>query len=74
MKKYLLLFALSISNLTVQAQFIKAELVASGLTCSMCSFATQKQLQTVPYIDSIGTDAGCHRCLLYEYDRELWLS
>ena len=70
MKKYLLLFALAISSLTARAQFIQAELVASGLTCSMCSFATQKQLQTVPYIDSIGTDLD-HTTFILFFKRDM---
>jgi cation transport ATPase len=35
------------------AQFTKADLQASGLTCSMCNLATQKQLQTLSFVDSI---------------------
>ena len=50
------LILLGLFNQKIQAQFIKAELQASGLTCSMCSFATQKSLQTLDFIDSIGTD------------------
>jgi copper chaperone CopZ len=47
-----------------QAQFVKANLQVSGLTCSMCSFATLKQLQTLPFIDSINTDLEHSRYLL----------
>lgn len=55
-KKIIIICGFIISQIAVHAQFIKAELKASGLTCSMCSFATQKQLQTLGFIDSIGTD------------------
>ena len=51
--------------LCANAQIIKAELVASGLTCSMCSFATQKQLKTLDFVDSIGTDLNRTTFLLY---------
>lgn len=51
--------------LCANAQIIKAELVASGLTCSMCSFATQKQLKTLAFVDSIGTDLNRTTFLLY---------
>jgi len=47
------------------AQLVSANLQVSGLTCSMCSFATQKQLQTLPFIDSIGTDIEHSSYMLY---------
>jgi copper chaperone CopZ len=56
MKKIKFILLLLIASITSKAQFIKADLIASGLTCSMCSFATQKQLKTLSFIDSIGTD------------------
>lgn len=64
MKRILYLFFL-LSGLNSFAQFPKAELVASGLTCSMCSFSTQKQLMKLPFIDSIGTDLEHTTFLLY---------
>jgi copper chaperone CopZ len=39
-----------------KAQIKKAELIASGLTCSMCSFAIEKSLSQLSFIDSITTD------------------
>lgn len=39
-----------------KAQIKKAELLASGLTCSMCSFAIEKSLSQLSFIDSITTD------------------
>jgi copper chaperone CopZ len=39
-----------------QAQISKAELIATGLTCSMCSKATYKQLQSIPGVEKITTD------------------
>ena len=39
-----------------QAQFTKASLQASGLTCSMCSKAVQTALAKVPFVDKIDVD------------------
>jgi len=65
MKKIILIAILMISVFKADAQFTKAELVVNGLTCSMCSFATQKQLQTIDFIDSIGTDLNHTTFILY---------
>lgn len=54
MKKLFILLLL-ISSIS-KAQFINTKLQVAGLTCAMCSFATHKQLQTLDFIDSIGTD------------------
>ena len=48
------LFALSIG--AAKAQFTKAELQVSGLTCSMCSKATEKALRTLDFISDIKPD------------------
>lgn len=47
------------------AQFTKAELKASGLTCSMCNLATQKQLQSISFIDSIVPDLESNTFHIY---------
>jgi copper chaperone CopZ len=39
-----------------KAQFTKAELQVSGLTCSMCSKATEKSLRTLDFIGDIKAD------------------
>jgi copper chaperone CopZ len=39
-----------------KAQFVKADLQVSGLTCSMCSKATEKSLRTLPFISDIKAD------------------
>jgi copper chaperone CopZ len=49
----------------VSAQFIKAELRADGLTCSLCIKATERQLQTLYFIDSIGINYDQTTFLLY---------
>jgi len=47
---------LAISIHSASAQFTKAELQVSGLTCSMCSKATEKSLRTLSFISDIKTD------------------
>jgi copper chaperone CopZ len=38
------------------AQFSKAKLQASGLTCAMCARSVYKNLEALSFVDSIGTD------------------
>lgn len=46
-----------ILNLTYSnAQITKAEIRATGLTCSMCSNAINKQLKTMPEVVDVNTD------------------
>lgn len=47
------------------AQIIKAELKATGLTCSMCSKATLKQLRTLEGVDSVGTDLNTTTFIIF---------
>jgi len=63
MKKifFLLLFGSKLSY----AQFTMADLKASGLTCSMCNLATQKQLQTLNFVDSIVPDLELNAFHIY---------
>jgi copper chaperone CopZ len=39
-----------------KAQFTKAELQVSGLTCALCAKATEKALKALPFIGEIKTD------------------
>lgn len=41
---------------SANAQITKAELTATGLTCSMCSKATYKQLTSIPEVEKVETD------------------
>ncbi|RYE21734.1 MAG: copper chaperone [Sphingobacteriales bacterium] len=55
--KYIVLCLLTMmSSIVGQAQIIKAELTATGLTCSMCSRATYKQLTSIPEVENVDTD------------------
>lgn len=57
MKSFKILLAvLAISISSVKAQFVKADLQVSGLTCSMCSKATEKSLRTLTFISDIKPD------------------
>lgn len=56
MKKLLLLGLMSILVMGAGAQFTKAELHATGLTCAMCNNAINKALQALPFIQSVKSD------------------
>jgi copper chaperone CopZ len=57
MKTFKILLAiLAISTQFVKAQFVKADLQVSGLTCSMCSKATEKSLRTLTFISDVKPD------------------
>jgi len=57
MKTLKILIALiMLSAGAAHAQFTKAELQVSGLTCSMCSKATEKSLKTLNFIGDIKAD------------------
>jgi copper chaperone CopZ len=53
-KVFIALLAISVG--VAKAQFVKAELQVSGLTCSMCSKATEKSLRTLSFISDIKPD------------------
>jgi copper chaperone CopZ len=56
MKKLLFTTMIALIALTSQAQFSKAVLQATGLTCAMCSNAINKALEEVPFISSVKAD------------------
>ena len=56
MKIIIFITALLFATNTAKSQIIQAELIANGLTCSMCSNATLKQLNTLSFVDSIQVD------------------
>ncbi len=49
-----LILILNVTN--TKAQIIKAEIIATGLTCSMCSNAINKQLKSLPEVVNVETD------------------
>ncbi|HEX6846336.1 MAG TPA: cation transporter [Chitinophagaceae bacterium] len=53
MKKIFAVLAVSFFTVALQAQFSKANLQASGLTCSMCSKAVKVALEKVPFVQEV---------------------
>ena len=47
-------------SINSNAQILKAEIKAAGLTCSMCSNAINKQLKTMPEVASVATDLNAN--------------
>lgn len=56
MKKVVLVVSAFLFVASLQAQFNKATLQATGLTCSMCSNAVNKALQNVSFVESVKSD------------------
>ena len=56
MKNLLLTIMISLLAARSDAQFTKAELQATGLTCAMCSNAINKSLQALPFVQSVKSD------------------
>ena len=52
----LMLSIVTLSGTTATAQISKAEIKATGLTCSMCSNAIYKQLKSMPDVADVETD------------------
>ena len=65
MKKILIITTLFLSAISSNAQITKAELTATGLTCSMCSKATYKQLSSIPEVEKVETDLNKTAFILY---------
>lgn len=47
------------------AQITKAEIVATGLTCSMCSNAINKQLKKLPEVEKVDIDLNSNTFIVY---------
>ncbi len=56
MKKIILAIAFLIPVLIATAQIKKVEIMATGLTCSMCSNAINKQLKTIGEVEKVDID------------------
>jgi copper chaperone CopZ len=65
MKSIILIVALFVFSFQARSQFVKAELQAAGLTCSMCSRAVDKQLQTLDFVDSVGINLSTATFILH---------
>lgn len=62
--KMLIVIAVLLST-TIYAQITKAEIVATGLTCSMCSNAINKQLKKLPEVDKVAVDLETNTFTVY---------
>lgn len=47
------------------AQIVKADIIATGLTCSMCSNAINKQFKNLPDVDSVHTELNSNTFSIY---------
>ena len=53
MKKIMAVVVMAFITVALQAQFSKATLQASGLTCAMCSKAVKVALENVPFVQEV---------------------
>jgi copper chaperone CopZ len=65
MKKIFILSIILLVSAIANAQIIKAELTATGLTCSMCSKATYKQLTSIPEVEKVEPDLNNTAFILF---------
>jgi len=65
MKKILIPTVILFFSVVVHAQISKAKLTVTGLTCSMCSKATYKQLISIAEIEKVEPDLNNTAFLLY---------
>ena len=56
MKKLFCIVLIVLAGFSSHAQFTKASLQATGLTCAMCSNAINKALLQVPFVESVKSD------------------
>lgn len=64
MKHIIIFLMLALVN-QVNAQITKAEITATGLTCSMCSNAINKQLKSIAEIDSVQIDLNTNTFIVF---------
>lgn len=55
-KKRLIVLVMLLGMMNSYAQISKAEIIATGLTCSMCSNAINKQLKAMPEVEKVMID------------------
>lgn len=56
MNKFIFTIILFLFSVSLNAQFSKASLQASGLTCALCSNAINKALEKIPFVASVQSD------------------
>jgi copper chaperone CopZ len=65
MKNIILILVITLLGIKTNAQIAKAELTATGLTCSMCSNAINKQFKSMPEVDKVETDLNTNTFTVY---------
>lgn len=65
MKNIIMLMMISLFTIEANAQISKAELVATGLTCSMCSNAINKQFKAMPEVEKVTVDLNSNTFTIY---------
>lgn len=55
-KQLIIAFLMVITSVNSYSQITKAEIIAIGLTCSMCSNAINKQFKSMAGVESVSTD------------------
>lgn len=65
MKNILIISVILFSSVMANAQIIRAELTATGLTCSMCSKATYKQLTSISEVEKVEPDLNNTAFILF---------
>jgi len=65
MKKIVLFSVILFAAIIANGQIIRAEVTAIGLTCSMCSKATYKQLASIPEVENVEPDLNNTAFILF---------
>jgi copper chaperone CopZ len=65
LKSILIAVFVLIASTKSYSQISKAEIIATGLTCSMCSNAINKQLKKMTEVDSVATDLNTNTFTVY---------
>ncbi len=65
MKKIIQIFVLFFCISILNAQISKAEIIATGLTCSMCSNAINKQLKKLPEVEKVDINLNSNTFTVY---------
>ena len=68
LKKILITIILLLSVSNTFAQLTKVEIVATGLTCSMCSNAINKQLKTLTDVQKVDIDLNTNTFIVFLKD------
>ncbi len=65
MKNIFVYISLFLFALNANAQIAKAEIIATGLTCSMCSNAINKQFKALAEVENVETDLNTNTFTVY---------